>query len=58
MGSNDEFADLSRAIEDGLPVHVDTEYRLDEYPEALARLDAGRQLGKIVLLHPPLGSWR
>ena len=30
----------------GLDVHVDQVLALDEYPTALARLEAGEQLGK------------
>ena len=35
----------------GLPVAVDEEFALDDYPTALARLEYGDQLGKIVLRH-------
>jgi NADPH:quinone reductase-like Zn-dependent oxidoreductase len=51
MGSPIEFAALTDAIAGGLPVHVDTELGIDEYPVALQRLEAGAQLGKIVVLH-------
>ena len=51
MGSQPEFADLTDAMAAGLAVHVDAEHDLADYPAALARLEAGAQLGKIVLLH-------
>lgn len=51
MGSYMEFAELTRLVECGLDVHVDRTFPLDEYPEALARLERGDQLGKIVLRH-------
>ena len=35
----------------GLPVSVDTVLPLADYPRALARLAAGDQLGKVVLVH-------
>jgi len=38
-------------VEHGLPVVVDTTFGLADYPLALERLEAGRQLGKIVLEH-------
>jgi zinc-binding alcohol dehydrogenase/oxidoreductase len=52
MGSYQEFADLTRLVDQGLPVHVDRSFELAEYPAALERLEAGEQLGKIVLRHP------
>lgn len=51
MGSYEEFAALTALVDQGLPVHVDRTYGLDEYPAALERLDNGEQLGKIVLVH-------
>jgi zinc-binding alcohol dehydrogenase/oxidoreductase len=51
MGGYGEFADVVRLVDQGLPVAVDVELGLDEYPAALARLEAGDQLGKIVLRH-------
>ncbi|HEY3484235.1 MAG TPA: zinc-binding dehydrogenase [Ilumatobacteraceae bacterium] len=51
MGSYEEFAELTRLVEQGLPVHVDGTFGLAEYPAALERLEAGEQLGKVVLLH-------
>jgi zinc-binding alcohol dehydrogenase/oxidoreductase len=49
MGTFREFAELTALMIDGLPVIVDQVYEWDRYPEALARLEAGSQLGKIVL---------
>jgi hypothetical protein len=34
-----------------LPIHVDRVFGLDEYDQALERLEQGEQLGKIVLRH-------
>jgi NADPH:quinone reductase-like Zn-dependent oxidoreductase len=52
MGSYQEFAELTTLVDQGLPVQVDTVLGLDEYPEALRKLEQGEQLGKIVLRHP------
>ncbi len=38
-------------VANGLPVLVDEVYPLTDYPDALARLEDGSQLGKIVLSH-------
>jgi NADPH:quinone reductase-like Zn-dependent oxidoreductase len=51
MGGYGEFADVTRFVAQGLPVAVDEEFALDDYPKALARLESGAQLGKIVLRH-------
>ncbi len=51
MGSYQEFAAVTTLMADGLPVHVDQILPLADYPAALARLEAGEQLGKIVLAH-------
>ena len=51
MGGYGEFAEVTRLMEQGLPVSVDGIFELDAYPEALARLEAGDQLGKLVLTH-------
>ena len=51
MGGYGEFAEVTRLVEQGLPVSVDSVVDLDAYPSALARLDAGAQLGKLVLAH-------
>jgi len=52
MGSYEEFAQVTRLVEQGLPVTVDEVVDLADYPKALERLEAGQQLGKIVLRHP------
>ncbi|MEJ7721392.1 MAG: zinc-binding dehydrogenase [Ilumatobacteraceae bacterium] len=51
MGSYEEFADLTVLVERGLDVRVDEVFAFDDYPAALERLAAGRQLGKIVMEH-------
>lgn len=56
MGSYEEFATVTSLMSatpgnDGLKVHIDQVMPLAEYPAALARLEAGEQLGKIVLTH-------
>ncbi len=51
MGSYEEFADVTALMGQGLQVSVDEVLGLDEYPRALHRLEAGAQLGKIVLRH-------
>jgi NADPH:quinone reductase-like Zn-dependent oxidoreductase len=51
MGSYQEFDEVTALIEQGLAVHIDRTYRLEEYVDALARLEDGEQLGKIVLHH-------
>ena len=51
MGSYEEFDDVTALVAQGVDVHVDRTYRLEEYVDALARLEHGEQLGKIVLLH-------
>ncbi len=51
MGGYGEFAEVVRLVGQGLPIAVDAEYPLGEYPAALARLASGDQLGKIVLRH-------
>jgi NADPH:quinone reductase-like Zn-dependent oxidoreductase len=51
MGSYQEFAEVTRLMASGLAVHVDEVFALSGYPDALHRLEAGEQLGKIVLLH-------
>ena len=49
--SYEEFAEVTRLVEQGLPVHVDRTFALSQYPEAIERLTNGEQLGKIVLRH-------
>ena len=51
MGSYEEFDEVTELLAHGVDVHVDRIYRLEEYVDALARLEQGEQLGKIVLLH-------
>ncbi len=51
MGSYAEFDEVTALVAGGLPVPVDSTLPLDRFPEALARLEAGAQLGKIVLRH-------
>ena len=51
MGSYQEFAEITRLMAGGLAVHVDEVFDLADYPAALQRLEAGEQLGKIVLRH-------
>ena len=51
MGGYGEFAEVVRLVDQGLPIYVDAEYALADYPAALGHLDAGDQLGKIVLNH-------
>jgi zinc-binding alcohol dehydrogenase/oxidoreductase len=51
MGSYEEFAELTTLMGQGLAVRVDQVFDLADYPAALARLEAGEQLGKIVLQH-------
>jgi zinc-binding alcohol dehydrogenase/oxidoreductase len=51
MGSYEEFAQVTELVGQGLPVQVDEVFDLADYPKALERLEAGAQLGKIVLRH-------
>jgi NADPH:quinone reductase-like Zn-dependent oxidoreductase len=51
MGGYGEFATVTELVEQGLPVAVDHELPISDYPAALERLAAGEQLGKIVLHH-------
>ena len=51
MGGYGEFAEVTRLVEQGLPVSVDSALDLESYPAALGRLEAGAQLGKVVLRH-------
>jgi zinc-binding alcohol dehydrogenase/oxidoreductase len=51
MGSYEEFAEVTTLMNQGLDVRIDEVVALSEYPAALARLEAGEQLGKIVLRH-------
>jgi NADPH:quinone reductase-like Zn-dependent oxidoreductase len=49
MGSYQEFDEVLALVDRGLAITVDREYPLDGYQDALARLEQGEQLGKIVL---------
>jgi zinc-binding alcohol dehydrogenase/oxidoreductase len=51
MGSYEEFAEVTRLVDQGLPVQVDEVFGRDDYPKSLERLRQGEQLGKIVLRH-------
>jgi NADPH:quinone reductase-like Zn-dependent oxidoreductase len=51
MASYEEFAEVSRLVDQGLPIAVDSEHPLDAYPAALDRLRSGDIRGKIVLDH-------
>jgi zinc-binding alcohol dehydrogenase/oxidoreductase len=51
MGGYGEFADVARLVGQGLPVAVDEELPIADYPKALERLESGAQLGKVVLHH-------
>ena len=49
-GSMQEYRDLIRAAGQGqLKPVIDSTYKMDDYPKALARLEAAEQFGKIVL---------
>ena len=56
MGSYQEFAELTALVDQGLDVQIDQVFPLADYQAALARLEAGEQLGKIVLAHCTDGS--
>jgi len=51
MGGYGEFGEVTRLMAQGLPVSIDGVLPLSDYPAALARLESGDQLGKVVLLH-------
>ncbi|MEO6122880.1 MAG: zinc-binding dehydrogenase [Ilumatobacteraceae bacterium] len=51
MGSYTEFAEVTRLIDAGVAVTIDQVMPLADYPAAIERLQAGDQLGKIVLSH-------
>ena len=51
MGSYQEFDDVLALVDDGLAITIDRSYELEEYQDALTRLEHGEQLGKIVLTH-------
>jgi NADPH:quinone reductase-like Zn-dependent oxidoreductase len=49
MGNASEFEEVLKAIDRGLRPVVDSVYPLEEVQEALTRLDAAEQFGKVVL---------
>ena len=52
MFDYDEFASVTNLVGSGrVPVVIDKIFEFDELPAAIARLEAGQQLGKIVLRH-------
>ena len=51
MGSYQEFDEISALVAQGLDIRIDTTYPIADYAQALARLEHGEQLGKIVLTH-------
>ena len=51
MGSYEEFDELLALVDRGLPITIDQQFPLAGYEDALARLEHGEQLGKIVLTH-------
>jgi NADPH:quinone reductase-like Zn-dependent oxidoreductase len=56
MGSYQEFAEVTRLVEQGLAVTVDSVFTVDQYEAALDRLEHGQQLGKIVIDHGEAAS--
>lgn len=51
MGGYGEFATVTRLVADGLPVAVDREFAVEDYPAALEHLRSSAQVGKVVLRH-------
>jgi NADPH:quinone reductase-like Zn-dependent oxidoreductase len=51
MGSYEEFDQLLDLVKQGLPIAIDSVHPLSDYETALAKLERGEQLGKIVLRH-------
>jgi zinc-binding alcohol dehydrogenase/oxidoreductase len=51
MGSYEEFDQLLDLVQQGLPIAIDSVHPLADYETALAKLERGEQLGKIVLRH-------
>jgi NADPH:quinone reductase-like Zn-dependent oxidoreductase len=53
MGNRREFRDMVEAVETH-QIHpvIDARFRMEEFPRALARLEEGKQFGKIVLEIP------
>jgi zinc-binding alcohol dehydrogenase/oxidoreductase len=58
MGGYGEFATVTRLVGAGLPVAVDREFAIEDYPAALEHLASSTQVGKVVLRHDgePAGS--
>jgi zinc-binding alcohol dehydrogenase/oxidoreductase len=54
MGSYEEFDQLLRLVEQGLPIVIDSVRPLTSYLDSLDRLHKGDQLGKLVLAHGDL----
>jgi len=52
MGTFREFEELTNLVATGLPVVVDSAFSFEDYPAALAKLGAGEQFGKVVLVGP------
>ncbi len=52
VGSYQEFAEVTRLIEGGLPVIIDKMFSVADYPAALQRMEGAQQLGNIVIEHP------
>lgn len=51
MGSYREFEEVTALVASGLAVPVDQLFPVEDFPDALQRLEQGAQLGKIVLRH-------
>lgn len=51
MGGYGEFGRVVDLVDQGLPVAVDIEVPVTEYPRALEHLASGSQVGKVVLRH-------
>ena len=51
MGGYGEFERVTTLVDQGLPVAVDLEVGVAEYPRALEHLAGGGQVGKVVLHH-------
>jgi NADPH:quinone reductase-like Zn-dependent oxidoreductase len=51
MGGYGEFERVVTLVDRGLPVAIDLELSVAEYPRALERLAEGGQVGKVVLHH-------
>ena len=50
MNDHQEFADAMQLVASGaVEIPIDATYPFEDFPKALARLDSGEQLGKIVL---------